>query len=487
MHRRNSFLSPAFCCLFAATVLLAGFQQARTQTTAAASAQTPVSPVSSERLTGHTASKVLDGTAIRVSHYNSEQKLRLALGIQPPDVAGEEKFIKELTTKGSPNFHKFLSADEWNARFGPSVEDEQKVVDWAQSVGLTVTKRYSNRLLVDVEAPAGVIEQVFGVTINNYKVGEEVDFANDSDPLMPASLSGILQTVAGLNNIERLHRLGSSKKTVKGADYVPGPVVSEGWNSHGDGDPTKAPVARAAARKAAESASNASAFNLAPKDSFPLDAGVADPDNIQSSEGYDFNAFQRLSHCCNVHNDSGGSPNVSSIALVGYGDYNYTDATTFFNYYGFAWNLNTYCIGGGSCPAVDGEAPLDVEYSDAMSNSYGSYLDTAHIYEYEITNDYWTSYEDAFNQIVSDNYAKVVSTSYGGQEATSGASNSYETGTMHNIFSSMVGEGWTLIAASGDNGASDGCGNATAVDWPSSDPYFIAAGGTQLLLDSNGI
>jgi hypothetical protein len=61
---------------------------------------------------GHTPHKVLDGTAIRVSHYNPEQKLRLALTVQPPHMA----------------------------------EEEQLVVDWARSQGLTVTNRYANRM-----------------------------------------------------------------------------------------------------------------------------------------------------------------------------------------------------------------------------------------------------------------------------------------------------------------------------------------------------
>lgn len=101
MHHRNSFLSPAFYCLFAATVLLAGLQQARTQTPAAVSAPGSQS-VSSERLPGHTVSQVRNGTATRVSHYNPEQKLRLALVVQPPHMAEEEQFLKDLTTKSSP-------------------------------------------------------------------------------------------------------------------------------------------------------------------------------------------------------------------------------------------------------------------------------------------------------------------------------------------------------------------------------------------------
>lgn len=442
--------------------------------------------------------KVVEGTAFRVSHYNSENKLRLALAIQPPHMDQEEAFIKQLTTKGSPNFHKFLSQNEWNARFAPSVQDEQAVVDWAQSQGLTVTQRYPNRLLVDVEGTAATIEKAFGVIINNYQVGDEMDFSNDRDPVIPARLSGIVHTVLGLNNVERLHRIGSSHATVKGADYVPGPVFSELGNAHGDGDPSRAlanrpamaNLATPANRDAARYPSSAAASNPTSNDSYPLDykSGLyaADPRNIQSSEGYDFNALQRLSFCCNEPNSSAGSPPESSIALVGYGAFNTSDTNTFFETYGMAWNINWYCTGGSACPGVDGEAPLDVEYAGAMANSYGAYQDTAHIFEYEMTNNYYTTYADTFNQIVSDDHAKVVSTSYGWEENV-GFSGAQATGTMHPIFNNMVGTGWTLIAASGDNGASDGCGNATAVDYPSSDPDFLAAGGTQLQLNDSGI
>ena len=447
--------------------------------------QAPALPGPSERIARFTPQAVREGKATRFSHYNPDLKLRLVLNLQPPHLAEEDKFIKQLVTKGSPNFHKFLSQDEWNARFAPSVEDEQAVVEWAQSVGLTVIKRYPNRLLVSVEGTAGTIEKAFGVTINNYQVGDEVDYSNDRDPVIPTRLTGILSGVAGLNSIERVHRIGSTHATKKGADYDSGPFVSELGSAHGDGDSTKAPAARTAGTNEKQTASR-----LSSHDSYPLDdksgTYAMDPANIQSSEGYDYNALQRFSGCCNVPGDSGGSPAESSIALVGYGAFDLNDVNTFVSAYGMAYNLSWYCIGGGSCPGVDGEAPLDVEYSLAMSNSYGSYLNTAHIYEYEMDNGLWSTYEAAFNQVLSDGHAKVLSTSYGGNEDPNSTDAGIETGTMHSIFNNMVAAGITLIAASGDNGAADGCGDETAVDYPASDPDFIAAGGTQLSMYTDG-
>jgi len=490
MHYRNilrsASLATAVFFLLTFTSSLLGSPYAEAQTSVAIQTiQAPATPASSGRIAVFTPHAVREGAASPVGHYNPEQKLRLVLNLQPPHMAEEDQFIKELVTKGSPGFHQFLTQEEWNARFAPSVENEQAVVDWAQSVGLTVTKRYPNRLLVDVEGPAGTIEKAFGVTINNYQVGDEVDFSNDRDPIIPANLSGILSAVAGLNSIERVRRIGSAHATKKGADYVAGPAISELGNVHGAGDPTKAPWARAATAKASGASSA-----LGAHDSYPLDdksgTYAMDPANIQSSEAYDYNALQRFSSCCNEPGVAGGSPPESSIALVGYGGFNVPDIQTFFGAYGMAYLINWYCIDGSTCPSNDGEAPLDVEYSGAMSNSYGSEYATAHIYEYEMTNNLWSTYEDAFNDVLGDGHAKVLSTSYGGNEDPNSTSAGLETGTMHSIFNNMVAAGITLIAASGDNGAADGCGAETAVDYPSSDPDFIAAGGTQLNMYTNG-
>ncbi len=478
----------AFSYLLALTVFAAGSRPAQAQTAIAVQAiQVPAMPAISERVALFTPQEVREGRASMVSHYNPDQKLRLVLNLQPPHQAEEDQFIKELVTKGSPGFHKFLTQDEWNARFAPSVEDEQAVVDWAQSVGLTVTKRYPNRLLVSVEGTASTIEKAFGVTMNNYQVGDEVDYSNDRDPVIPANLSGILSAVAGLNNIERVHRIGSSHKTVKGPDYVEGPALSAAQSAHGAGDPTKAPWAAHAATANETKAGS----GLGAQDSYPLDekgsTWAMDPDNIQSSEAYDYNALQRFSGCCNVPGDSGGSPPESSIALVGFGGFNVSDIQTFVNAYGMAWQITWYCIDGSTCPSNDGEAPLDIEYSTAMSNSYGAEHNTAQIFEYEMVDNKWSTYEEAYDDVLSDGHAKVLSTSYGGNEDPNSTDAGLETGTMHSIFNNLVAAGITLIAASGDSGAASGCGDETAVGYPASDPDFIAAGGTQLNMYTDGI
>ena len=357
----NSSWTRAFLMIVALCVLASWPALAQAPSSAQGD-QSSVSSAGLVALAGHTPSQVLEGTATWIGPYNSQQKLRLALAVQPPHMAEEEEFIEELETKGSPNFHQFLSAEEWNARFAPSAEDEQKVVDWATSQGLTVTNRFANRLLVDVEAPVGVIERAFGVNINNYQVGNEVDFANDRDPVLPLSLYGIVYSVVGLNSLDRLHGGMPEARKAKGPDYVAGPAYAEGISSHGDGDPGKSPDAVRAA-----------IANGLPSPRPGFTNGFADPGDVFTSEAYNWDGLQRFSHCCNVHNDSAGSPAVSSIALATYAGFNASDVNTFFTTYGFAWNWTPYNIDGTGtppsecvvgttgCPSVkvDDEATLD--------------------------------------------------------------------------------------------------------------------------------
>jgi subtilase family serine protease len=111
------------------------------------------------------------GTAQLIGPYEANQMLRLVFALKPPHLQEEEQFLNQLQDRDSPLFHKYLSEKEWNERFAPSAQDEHAVAAWAQSHGLSITQRYPNRLLVDVEAPVAIIEKALDVSINRYQMG----------------------------------------------------------------------------------------------------------------------------------------------------------------------------------------------------------------------------------------------------------------------------------------------------------------------------
>jgi hypothetical protein len=411
---------------------------------------------------------VRNGRATLVGHFNPQQMLRLAFGLVHPRAAEEEQFLQELMTPGSPQFRHFLTPEEWNARFSPSAEDEQAVVDWATSQGMTITKRWPNRLLVNVEAPVATIEKALMVTINNYQLDGYTYFANAGDPVIPAHLSGIILSVGGLNNFP-LMRPGhfSGKQPPPGPVYTPGPVVAVGETYRGDADGTRGQPGRA---------------NIA-----NITGGYYDPSDIYSSEAYNYDGLKNLGHCCNPAGFISGSPPESSIALGTYGNLHWNgtefpDVVGFVTRYSYlAYNITTISVAGGTtaCGSCDndGETTLDTEWSTATANSFGSSLNTAHVYVYEDGGAPSTMY----NAMYTDGNAKIMSTSWSGTEASYYGSG--EMATDHGIFNSMVGTGWVLMGDSGDQGATGDC-LTLSVRYPASDPNVVGVGGTALWTDS---
>lgn len=431
-----------------------------------------------------TPMEVANGTAKLVGRFDAQSKLRLTLGLNPPKLAEEEKFLAELQDKNSPNFHKYLTPAQWNARFAPSAQDEQAIVDWLTANGMTVTHRYPNRLVVDAEGASQVVEKAFAVQINSYKVGAQVEFSNDRDPVIPAHLVGILHSVGGLNSIQRTHAPREGSISQQNAQYSPGAVVSSQAGEHGDGKTT----ALEAAMKASEAklgASNvlkdlSSGSNPEPG----ITNGYIDPTDIYSSYGYDFNALQAQGHCCNPTNDSGGSTPTTSIAIATAGDFASSDITGFQSQYPYlAYFYNrVYIDGTPSC--CNDETTLDTEWAIATANSFGSYLQTSHVWVYEGANNYLSTFTDIYNQMLSDGHARIFSTSWGCAELSCTGSGTMDTD--HAIFNSMLGQGWTILALSHDYGATGGCDDALRVTYPGSDPDVVSVGGTSLALYSDG-
>src|SRR5262249_33152370 len=60
------------------------------------------------------------GLAGLQGRMDPQQMLRLTLVLQPPRPEELQRVIDEVDAPNSPRFHRFLTFDEWKARFAPS-------------------------------------------------------------------------------------------------------------------------------------------------------------------------------------------------------------------------------------------------------------------------------------------------------------------------------------------------------------------------------
>jgi len=419
---------------------------------------------------------VRNGSARDLGAYNASQTIRLAIGLRPPHMAAEQQFLSQIQDKHSPLFHHYLSVAGWTARFGPSAAAQRAVVSWARGAGLTVTNLYPNRLVVDLAGPVGRIEKALGVQINNYRLGAKTFFANDRDPVLPTSLSGIVTSVEGLSSLQTMFPASPTPHEPASPAYVAGPVAAMGAHAAANGSRAKLLAALRAARGGKAAARGAKVH---------ITGGAYDPTDIYSSQAYDYNALYNQGHCCNPLGNPGSSPAQSSIAVATFGSQQLSDIAGFHTQYPYlAYSIQEVNI-DGTPACCDAEGTMDAEWSTAMSNSFGSFQDTAKVYLYDGANFNDATFTDMYNKMVSDNLARVFSTSWSCTEPPYGCTSS-EISTRDAIFSEMAGQGWTLVAASGDRGAYDDCSHL-AVSFPASDPNVVGAGGTELSLSSGPV
>ncbi len=114
--------------------------------------------------------------------------------------AGLEPFLTEQQTPSSPNFHRWLTPDQFGDRFGLSTGDTAKVRSWLESQGLTVHDVARGRLWITFSGTASQVGRAFQTELHRYRVNGETHFANVSAPRIPAAFKDAISGIDGLHD-----------------------------------------------------------------------------------------------------------------------------------------------------------------------------------------------------------------------------------------------------------------------------------------------
>jgi hypothetical protein len=173
----------------------------------------PVSGADWKTLPGHVPPVTQQLTA--TGQLPATNQLQLAIGLPLRDAAGLDDFLAQVYDPASPNYHQYLTPEQFADMFGPTEQDYEAVKTFAQANGLTVTTTYGNRLVLDVVGPAAAVEKAFHITLRTYRHPTEARdfFAPDAEPTVDGALPVV--DIQGLSNFWRphpkLHRMDAAK------------------------------------------------------------------------------------------------------------------------------------------------------------------------------------------------------------------------------------------------------------------------------------
>jgi subtilase family serine protease len=345
--------------------------------------------------------------------------------------------MAEQLDESSPNFHKWLTPEQFGRQFGPSDQDIQTVTSWLGSHGFQIVEVSHGRTVIDFSGDAGQVQEAFHTTIHSYIVKGEQHWANSSDPQIPTALTPVVVGINTLHNFPKhaAHRYAGEFRRSKETGKV-------------------------------------TAVN--PQFTFPnqnLCGG-----NCYEVGPYDFATIYNVLPLWTANIDGTGV----TIGVPGVTDINPQDNTDFRTMFGLSPSNLTIFINGtdpGTSPNDEPEADIDTQWSGAVAKGASIY------YVASASTNTAFGVDLSAQYIVDNNSAAILTDSYGQCEAFLGtAGNTFYYG----LWQQAAAQGISVFNPTGDNGSA-GCDNDTAVgaaqfglqvNGSATTPFDTAVGGT---------
>jgi hypothetical protein len=354
------------------------------------------------------------------------------------------QLLDQQQDKSSPNYHKWLTPDQFGKQFGPADSDIQAVTDWLTSRGFSNIKVSPGRTRVEFDGNIGQISSAFQTQIHHFFVNNKMHTANVSDPQIPAAFSPVVAGVVSLHDFRPhalSHRLGTFRRNKDTHEVKP--LFTFG--SCGSSTPCYA-------------------------------VGPGDFAKI-------YNAPATI---------SGVAPGTGvTIAIVQDSNINVADVTQFRSMFGLPATPAINVILNGPDPGIQGpdsftddeiEADLDVQWAGAVAP--GAQIDLVVSQDSESIGMFGTDLSASY--IVDNNIAPILSESFGACEASIGSG--FEPFYV-NLWQQASAQGITAVVSAGDSGSAgcdpdpnaanqDVANDGIAVSGIASTAYNVALGGT---------
>ena len=148
------------------------------------------------------------------------QRMLLVLKRSPEQESALRKLLADQQDKASPNYHKWLTPEQFGQQFGPTDGDMQTITSWLQSHGFQVGTT-KGRTVLEFSGSASQVKEAFHTSIHKYVVKGEQHWANSSDPSIPTALTPAVAGVLTLHNFLKKPNVHLVEKNIP-AKFTPG-------------------------------------------------------------------------------------------------------------------------------------------------------------------------------------------------------------------------------------------------------------------------
>jgi subtilase family serine protease len=386
-----------------------------------------------------------------------DRTLTVRVFLAPNGGAGAlAKAALAVSTPGSAGYGQFLTADQFHAAYAPSAASEQSVRTFLTSRGLTVTETAPFRRYVTATGTVAQLDQAFAVSLKSFNhLGQKV-VAPTTAALLPAKVASAVLTIDGLDTTQ-------VKMTRHAAPTTEPPA---GFRN---AKPCSRYYGQVAAAKQADFKTALPTFK-----NTTLSYAPCGYTGRQYRAAYEGDTSLTGAGTTVAITDAYRWQLIASDAekyAAEHGDGSYTPGQ-------LTENLPAGYNREGDCgpSGWSGEETLDVEAVHAMAPG-------ANIRYYASASCFDDDFLDTLARVTDEGVAQVVSNSWGdaGEVTSSDAVTAYET-----IFQQAALQGISVLFSSGDNGDELAHTGLKQADYPATEPFVTAVGGTATGIGADG-
>lgn len=410
----------------------------------------PASAIAAQSQVQVGAAPVLPPGARVTGSLSADRQLQLTVMLEPRDPVALEDFATAVATPGSPSYKQYLSVEQFAQRFGATPAQVSTVQAALRSEGLEVGAAAANDLTLPVSGTAAQVEQALSVSLAKVETSSgRTAYVNQQAASVPSSAAPYVQGVVGLEDLAPDQPQGAPVQAGGSANPF---ALSSPSAQVVTGGPQPCP--EAAAHQAIAEGTHG-----------PFIGYTAD----QIASVYQFSGLY----------GAGDFGSGQTIAVFEQEPYSPTDIATYQACYRTAASVSNVEVAGGpgafqGKSGEGGESELDIEQIIGLAPA-ASIL----VYQGPPTAN---APVEIISAMVSQNKAKVISSSWGECEELTGAT---VMNAENTLLQEAASQGQSFFVSSGDSGSEqcsqvEEANTSLSVLNPASQPFATGVGGTFL-------
>ena len=111
-----------------------------------------------------------------------------------------EQLLEAQRDPASPDYHNWLTPEQYGERFGLSDDNLALISSWLQSSGFSIDKVARARNWIQFSGTAAQMAKAFHTELRHVEIPGETHFTNTTEIAIPAAVAGIIGDIRGLND-----------------------------------------------------------------------------------------------------------------------------------------------------------------------------------------------------------------------------------------------------------------------------------------------